>query len=83
MFLEKGKELGRKKLAGPWLGECILENSAIRLLAGRGWMRGCLVLHWKMLSMLHLLGIWSFSSFSFSFPEGQFYKEKKKNIIYI
>lgn len=29
MFLEKGKELGRKKLAGLWLGECILENSAI------------------------------------------------------
>lgn len=45
-------------------------------------MRGCFVLHWKMLSMLHLLGIWSFSSFSF--PEGQFYKEKKKKYnIYI
>lgn len=44
-------------------------------------MGGCFVLHWKMLSVLHLLGIWSFSSFSF--PGGQFYKKKKKNYIYI
>lgn len=44
-------------------------------------MGGCFVLHWKMLSVLHLLGIWSFASFSF--PGGQFYKKKKKNYIYI